>query len=267
VNAPEPAPSGAPRIPGAGEFHANNELALHVADPARAAEFYVQCCGGVVADRTPDRIEVVSGSLRLFLLRDAAPTHDRVVPSFDVPDRAAALERLRNAGCTFVPIGPHAPNDVYVRDPSGVIFDVVARTVAVAERLPCAVPEIPVSDVVVASEYYRVKLGFSVDWLAADIALAGISRGQCRLFLAGPTFREASGNASPASTWLNLDSIAEVDDLHSAWRSNDAILLSDPEAKPWGLHEFTAADPDGNRFRVFHDFATPTRGRAGTPAP
>jgi len=36
-------------------------------------------------------------------------------------------------------------------------------------------------------------------------------------------------------------------------------LLSAPESKPWGLHEFTAADLDGNLFRVFHDFATPIR--------
>ena len=28
-----------------------------------------------------------------------------------------------------------------------------------------------------------------------------------------------------------------------------------------GLHEFTAADPDGNLFRVFYDFATPERER------
>ena len=51
------------------------------------------------------------------------------------------------------------------------------------------------------------------------------------------------------------------DDLHRAWRSSQAILLSEPESKSWGLHEFTAADPDGNRFRVFCDFATPERER------
>ena len=27
------------------------------------------------------------------------------------------------------------------------------------------------------------------------------------------------------------------------------------------LHEFTAADPDGNLFRVFYDFATPERAK------
>jgi catechol 2,3-dioxygenase-like lactoylglutathione lyase family enzyme len=130
-------------------------------------------------------------------------------------------------------------------------------------ELPGAVPEVPVSDVVAATEYYRDRLSFTVDWTDPDLALAGISRDQCRLFLAGPAFREACGNASPLSTWLNLSSIAEVDDLYRSWRSTSAILLSAPESKPWGLHEFTAADLDGNRFRVFHDFATPARERVG----
>jgi hypothetical protein len=133
-------------------------------------------------------------------------------------------------------------------------------------ELPCAVPEIPVSDVLAATQYYRDKLSFSVDWLDADIGLAGISRDQCRLFLAGPAFREAFGNASPVLTWLNLNSKGEVDDLHGAWRSTKALLLSEPESKPWGLHEFTAADPDGNRFRVFYDFATPERERTTSTA-
>jgi catechol 2,3-dioxygenase-like lactoylglutathione lyase family enzyme len=111
-------------------FRANNELALHVADPAAAAEFYTRVLGGTEVDRTADCIEVVSGPLRLFLLRDPATTHDRVVPSFDVPDRAAALARLQAAGCTLVPIGPHAPDGFYVRDPFGVVFDVVERAAA-----------------------------------------------------------------------------------------------------------------------------------------
>lgn len=131
-------------------------------------------------------------------------------------------------------------------------------------RLPGAVPEIPVSDVAAAAEYYRDKLGFEIDWLDANLELAGISRDECRLFLAGPRFRDDLGNVSPVMTWLNLHGKAEVDALHRAWRSTNAILLSDPESKPWGLHEFSAADPDGNRFRVFHDVATPERERAGS---
>ncbi|MGH7612678.1 MAG: VOC family protein [Gemmatimonadales bacterium] len=138
---------------------------------------------------------------------------------------------------------------------------------AMIPELPAAVPEIPVSDITAAAAYYRDHLSFSLDWAAADIALAGVSRDDCRLFLAGPPFREERGNVSPVLTWLNLSSKAEVDDLHQAWRGTKAILLSAPESKSWGLHEFTAADPDGNLFRVFYDFATPERERARSPAP
>lgn len=134
-------------------------------------------------------------------------------------------------------------------------------------ELPGAVPEIPVSDIFAATTYYRERLSFTVDWIAEDIDLAGISRDQCRLFLAGPPFREERGNVSPVLTWLNLSSKAEVDDLHRAWRATHAILLSTTESKPWGLHEFIAADPDGNLFRVFYDFATPERERAGSGVP
>jgi len=49
------------------------------------------------------------------------------VPSFDVLNRPAALARLQAAGCSLIPIGPHAPGEFYVRDPHGVIFDVIER--------------------------------------------------------------------------------------------------------------------------------------------
>lgn len=108
-------------------FRANNELALHVADPAHAVDFYANVLGCQVEDRTLDCITLRSGALRLYLLRDPAPSHEAVVPSFDVPDRAAALALLQQRGCTLVPIGPHAPGEYYVRDPFGVLFDVIAR--------------------------------------------------------------------------------------------------------------------------------------------
>lgn len=108
-------------------FRANDELALHVPDPAAAEAFYAGVLGCRVVSRTPDCVALASGALRLYLLRDPAPTHDAVVPSFDVPDRAAALAALQAAGCRLVPIGPHAPDGVYVQDPFGIVFDVVER--------------------------------------------------------------------------------------------------------------------------------------------
>jgi catechol 2,3-dioxygenase-like lactoylglutathione lyase family enzyme len=109
-------------------FAANNELALHVADPPAAELFYTGVLGCEVVSRKPDCIALRSGALRLYLLRDPARSHEAVVPSFDVPDRAAALTALQAAGCTLVPIGPHAPGEHYVRDPYGVLFDVIERS-------------------------------------------------------------------------------------------------------------------------------------------
>ncbi|MEP6765782.1 MAG: hypothetical protein ABJB66_15815 [Gemmatimonadaceae bacterium] len=47
-------------------------------------------------------------------------------------------------------------------------------------ELPGAVPEIPVSDIAAATTYYRDSLRFSLDWIATDIALVGISLDRCR---------------------------------------------------------------------------------------
>ena len=108
-------------------FVANNELALHVADPAAAEKFYTEVLGCVVFNRAQDCISLTNGVLKFYLLRDPAPTHDTVIPSFSVTNRAAALARLQSAGCALVPIGPHAPNESYVRDPFGIVFDVLER--------------------------------------------------------------------------------------------------------------------------------------------
>jgi catechol 2,3-dioxygenase-like lactoylglutathione lyase family enzyme len=108
-------------------FVANNELALHVADPSAAEKFYTEVLECVVFNREPDCISLTNGALKLYLLRDPAPAHDAVIPSFSVTNRAAALAELKSAGCALVPIGPHAPGEFYVKDPHGIVFDVVER--------------------------------------------------------------------------------------------------------------------------------------------
>ena len=128
-------------------------------------------------------------------------------------------------------------------------------------KFPGAVPEIPVRDIKEAAAYYEGNLGFTVDWGDEELGLAGISQGNCRMFLANSDYRKEYGNIGPVLTWLNLGSKEEVDNLYRRWGASKAILISAPESKAWGLHEFTAADPDGNLFRVFHDFATPERAK------
>ena len=123
------------------------------------------------------------------------------------------------------------------------------------QDFPAAVPEIPVRDISIASEYYQQSLGFKIDWGGEDGGIAGISKGHCRLFLTNPSFREHHGNSGPVLIWLNLNSKEEVNQLYKLWSSTQASIISAPEEKPWKLHEFTAADLDGNLLRVFYDFS------------
>jgi uncharacterized glyoxalase superfamily protein PhnB len=122
-------------------------------------------------------------------------------------------------------------------------------------EFPAAVPEIPVTDMNAALDYYESKLGFNIDWGGAGGGIAGISKGDCRMFLTDRDFRTPHGNAPPVTIWLNLNSKEEVDELYEIWKASEARIISAPESKPWKLHEFTASDPDGNLFRVFYDFS------------
>ncbi|WP_254560040.1 VOC family protein [Dyadobacter diqingensis] len=126
-------------------------------------------------------------------------------------------------------------------------------------EFPAAVPEIPVSDLTSAAAYYERVLGFSIDWGGEDGGITGISKGHCRMFLTDNSFREHYRNKGPVLVWINLDSKEQVYELYRFWSGQQARIVSPPEAKPWGLYEFTVADPDNNLFRIFYDFATPER--------
>lgn len=128
-----------------------------------------------------------------------------------------------------------------------------------AVSFPMAVPEIPVSNVEKAAEYYMNALGFSFDWGDDEGGIGGISQGECRMFLTNAPFRQHHGNSAPVVVWLNLNSKQEVDELYHRWRDLGATILAEPEDKPWRLREFTATDPDGNQLRVFYDFSWESR--------
>jgi len=124
--------------------------------------------------------------------------------------------------------------------------------------LPVPVPEIPVANVDDAAAYYVKTLGFTLDWGDDEGGIAGISAGNCRLFLTNESFRESHGNKGTIVLWLNLESKAEVDQLFARWKAAAAKIVSEPEDKAWKLREFFAADLDGNLIRVFYDFRSET---------
>ena len=119
---------------------------------------------------------------------------------------------------------------------------------------PAPVSEIPAANVDQAVAYYVNTLGFTLDWGDHQGGIAGISRGNCRLFVTNRVFRESYGNQGPILFWLNLDSKAAVDELFAQWKAARANIVSEPEDKPWNLREFIVGDLDGNLIRVFYDF-------------
>jgi predicted lactoylglutathione lyase len=127
-------------------------------------------------------------------------------------------------------------------------------------QFPVACPEIPVDDLTASIAYYNSRLGFTLDWSDPDLGLAGISRGDTRLFLADAGYRSALGNRGPILLWFNLASRDEVDALHAQWLETGATIMSPPAAQPWKLYEFLAQDIDGNLLRIFYDFGWEERG-------
>lgn len=123
-------------------------------------------------------------------------------------------------------------------------------------HLPPAVPEIPVSNVERAAEYYVTVLGFHFDWGNDQGGIGGISLGDCRMFLTNTPFHQHYGTGGPVMVWLNLESKHEVDELYGRWSQAGARILAEPEEKPWKLREFRIADLDGNQLRVFYDFSS-----------
>jgi predicted lactoylglutathione lyase len=140
--------------------------------------------------------------------------------------------------------------DAAFRPAEAVPSSAVTPTLA---RFPAAVPEIPVSNVDTAAEYYAT-LGFRLDWVDDEGGIAGISQGDCRMFLTDGSFHEHYGTRGPVMVWLNLNSKDAVDELHRRWKLAGAKIVDEPEDKPWNLREFRVADPDGNQFRIFYDF-------------
>lgn len=122
-------------------------------------------------------------------------------------------------------------------------------------QFPPACPEIPVHDLTASLAYYRDRLGFTVDWSDEVLGLAGLSRGQARIFMADAGYRTWLGNPGPVVLWLNLDSRAEVDALHAQWLASGMRIAAPPEEKSYKLYEFIARDEDENVFRIFYSFA------------
>ncbi len=96
---------------------------------------------------------------------------------------------------------------------------------------PAAVPQVPAANVNKAVAYYVNTLGLTFDWGDDHGGIAGISRGNCRLFITNRSFRNSHGNIGPIVFWLYLDSRAEGDELFAHWKAAQGTIVSEPGAR------------------------------------
>lgn len=106
-------------------FRSNREVAIHAPDLARAEAFYAGVLGCRVLSRSDDQLAFDTGTLTLYVNRDHTARHS-YIPSFDVPDYAAARRHLEAAGCRTVSVSGHDAA-VYFMDPFGFVFDIIER--------------------------------------------------------------------------------------------------------------------------------------------
>ena len=106
-------------------FRSNREIAIHVDDVERADAFYVGVLGCRLVSRSEHGLELDTGQLRLYV--NSWGINPRTyIPSFDVPDLAAARQHLLAAGTRVVAADAEGGSEYFV-DPFGFIFDLVER--------------------------------------------------------------------------------------------------------------------------------------------
>jgi predicted enzyme related to lactoylglutathione lyase len=105
------------------------------------------------------------------------------------------------------------------------------------------VPELPVTDVERAQQYYRDALGFEIGWLYPGREIGAVSRGNAAIF-----FRRRTPPFEPSIHWIFAK---ELDVTYNELKSSGAKIVEPMERKPWGLRQFAVEDLDGNRF-YFH---------------
>jgi uncharacterized glyoxalase superfamily protein PhnB len=103
-------------------------------------------------------------------------------------------------------------------------------------------PEIPVSDLKAAIDYYHQKLGFDLAMELASGGYAIVERDGIAIHL----FEE---NAKPVvSVGVHIFT-HELDELHAELRNRGAAICQDIIRKPWGNRDFRVNDCAGNMLK------------------
>lgn len=103
-------------------------------------------------------------------------------------------------------------------------------------------PEIPVSDLRAAIDYYRQKLGFALAMELASGDYAIVERDGIAIHL----FQDHVNAGVSVGVHIFTD---ELDELHAELRNRGAAICQDILRKPWGNRDFRVHDCAGNTLK------------------
>ena len=114
--------------------------------------------------------------------------------------------------------------------------------------ITAAYPQLFVSDVRAACEFYTRVLGFGVVFVHGEPPFYGqVTRDGVRLnlrYVCDPVFdREMRERESLLSAYID---VTGVKDLYGQFRASGAEFQQSLRRQPWGAHDFVVRDPDGN---------------------
>jgi len=109
-------------------------------------------------------------------------------------------------------------------------------------------PVLMVRDIRAATEFYRDRLGFHLDFLYGEPPYhAGVSRGEWSGSLVSIQLSQAKPDheINPAA-YLHIRVSSAIDALHAQYHNAGVEIIAAPEDKPWGFREFAIKDLDGH---------------------
>src|SRR5262245_2953222 len=107
-------------------------------------------------------------------------------------------------------------------------------------KLSRVAPEMPVSDLAEAIQYYEQKLGFRLVMEMPDYAV--VERDDVALHL----FHDREGISSPVGIHIFTQ---QLEDLQAELQQNGARLSQPIMLRPWGNRDFRVSDQSGNEIK------------------
>jgi predicted enzyme related to lactoylglutathione lyase len=109
-------------------------------------------------------------------------------------------------------------------------------------RLSRTAPEIPVSDIKRATDFYQQKLGFRLAVEMLDRAYAIVERDDVAIHL----FEDRAQNHSRIGIHIFTEGL---DDLYAEFHTRGAQFTQEIALKPWGNRDFRLTDNSGNELK------------------